>query len=287
MQTSSFNLLQTTAVLQKRWRTILLFVVIGTAAATITVYVMPRYYRSASTVVSANPLLADKARLFNPNIQSLYSYFGSGDDLDRIYGIADMRSTYLKLVDEFSLVNYYGLKGDSLALLKTKAAKRLQDDIHLQKTEQTQLQIIVWTKDKQLSANLVNRLVEIIQETELDIWTTNYQNSQNKLNNSISLMEKKYQQLSDSLLTFRSGKQQLAVAQMQTLAEQIREYRKTSDEFKIAEQTPPAALYVLETAIPATYAERPDKPVIILSACLVAFIFSSLLVLVNDRKSMA
>jgi hypothetical protein len=159
----------------------------------VTVFVIPRYYRSASTVVSANPALADKARLFNTNIQTLYSYFGSGDDLDRIYGIADMRSTYVKLVDEFSLINYYQLKGDSISILKTKAAKCLQKDIHLEKTEQSQLQIIAWTKNKQLSANLVNRMVAIIQETEMDIWKTNYQNSQDKLNSSITLMEKEYQ----------------------------------------------------------------------------------------------
>lgn len=287
MQTSSFNLVQTTAVLQKRWMNILLFVVIAAVAATITVFVMPRYYRSAAIVVSANPALADKARLFNTNIQSLYSYFGSGDDLDRIYGIADMRSTYVKLVDEFSLVNYYQLKDDSLSILKSKAAKCLQKDIHLEKTEQNQLQIIAWTKDKQLSANLVNRMVAIIQETEMEIWKTNYQNAQDKLNSSITLKEKEYQLLSDSLSTLHSGKQQLAVAQMQTIAEQISQYRKTAGEFTIASQTPPVALYVMETAIPAASAERPDKMMIILSTCLVAFVFSSLLVLVNDRKSMA
>ena len=99
-------------------------------------------------------------------------------------------------------------------------------------------------------------------------------------------MEKEYQQLSDSLSTLRTGKQQLAVAQMQTITEQVRQYRKTADEFRITAQTPPVALYVMETAIPAAYAERPDKLVIILSSCLVAFVFSSLLVLVNDKKSM-
>ncbi|MEO8173654.1 MAG: Wzz/FepE/Etk N-terminal domain-containing protein [Sediminibacterium sp.] len=287
MQTSSFNLVQTTAVLQKRWRTILLFVILAAVAATVTVFVVPRYYRSSSTIVSANPTLADKARLFNDNIQSLYSYFGSGDDLDRIYGIADMASTYQKLVDEFSLIGYYQLKGDSIQSLKIKAAKRLQKDIHLKKAEQNQLEIIAWTKDKQLSANLVNRMVVIIQETENDIWQKNYQKSQDQLDSSITQMEKEYQLLSDSLPNLRTGKQQLAAAQMQTIAEQIRQYRKTADEFKIALQTIPAALYVLEPAIPAADAERPDKLMIILSTCLVAFVFSSLLVLVNDRKSVA
>lgn len=287
MQTSSFNLVQTTAVLQKRWKFILLVIVASAVVATVTVFMVPRYFRSGATVVSANPALADKARLFNNNVQILYSYFGTGDDLDRIYGIADMRSTYAKLVDEFSLVDYYQLKDDSLPALKSKAVKRLRKDIDITKTEQNQLQIIAWTKNNQLSADLVNRMVAIIQETEASLWQKNYRDAQEKLNSSISSMEKEYQSLADSLSIMRSGKQQLAVMQMQTISEQIKQYRRSADEFKLAAQTPPAALYVLEAAVPAVIAERPDKPVIILSACLLAFIFSSILVLVNDRKQTA
>ncbi len=287
MQTSSFNLVQTTAVLQKRWKFILLVVTASAVAATVTVFMMPRYFRSHATVVSANPALADKARLFNNNVQILYSYFGTGDDLDRIYGIADMGSTYAKLVDEFSLVDYYQLKDDSLPTLKSKAARRLRKDMDVTKTEQNQLQLIAWTKNNQLSANLVNRMVAIMQETEANLWQKNYQDAQEKLNSSILSMEKEYQSLADSLSIMRSGKQQLAVMQMQTLSEQIKEYRRSADEFKLAAQTPPPALYVLEPAMPAAIAERPDKPVIILSACLLAFIFSSILVLVNDRKQTA
>ncbi len=166
MQTSSFNLVQVTDTLQRKWKTILLFVLACAIVATITVFVVPQYFRSSATVVSANPALADKGRFFNNNIQALYSYFGSGDDLDRIYGVGDMDTSYKKLVDEFSLVNYYQLSGDSLPLLRRKAVMLLKNDLSFQKTEQNQLKIIAWTKNKQLAADLVNRLVAIIQETE-------------------------------------------------------------------------------------------------------------------------
>ena len=112
MQNSSFNLVQTTAALQKQWKTIFLFVLASAVVASVTVFVVTPYYQSTATVVSANPLLADKARLFNTNIQNLYSYFGSGDDLDRINGVAEMDAGYEKLVDEFSLVTYYNLSED-------------------------------------------------------------------------------------------------------------------------------------------------------------------------------
>ena len=287
MQTDSFNLVQTTAVLQKRWKTLLLFVLVSGIAATITVCIVPPYFRAAATVVPANPALADKGRLFNANIQMLYSYFGTGDDLDRIYGIADMRSTYTKLVDEFSLVDYYQLKGNDPAILKTKAAKCLQKNIDLKKTEQNQLQIIAWMKDSRLAANIVNRMVAIIETTAADVWQKNYRQSISGFEQSIAVKEKAYQALVDSMPPLRMGTQAVAAVRMGTLSEEIRQYRKTAEEFKMAAETAPPVLYVLEPALPAAFAERPDKLVIILSACLAAFIFSSLLVLVNDRKSMA
>ena len=282
MQTSSFNLVQTTAVLQKKWKTIFLFVVVCAVVAAITVFLAPPYFKSTATVVSANPVLADKARFFNNNIQNLYSYFGSGDDLDRINGIGDMDASYQKLVEEFSLVDYYQLKGDSLPGLKRKAVLCLRDELRFQTTEQNQLKIIAWTKDKQLSAKLVNRMVAIIEETATTVWQKNYSQSIEKLNASIRSMEDEYRSLHDS-----SAKDALVLMKIQTLGEQISQYRKTADEFTLASQTPPAILYVMEEARPAAKAERPDKPAIILAACLAGLIFSCLLVLVNNRNSIA
>lgn len=286
MQTS-FNLVNTSAVLQKQWKTLLAFTLVTTLAAALTVNLVPKYFRSSATIVSANPALADKARLFNTNIQGLYSYFGSGDDLDRISGIADMDTTYKKLVDEFSLVSYYKFEGDSLPLLRRKAVLRLRKDLGFQKTEQGQLKIIAWTKDSQLSANLVNRTVAIIKEIENGIWQQNYDQSLVKLNASIADMERRYQTLSDSVTIMKGGKHELAVTNMQTLLEQLNQYRKSADEFILAKETNPAVLYVMEAGVPAVKAERPDKINIIIAVMIAGFIFSSILILVNDRNLMA
>lgn len=286
MPTSSFNLVDAAAVLQKRWKTIGLFVSVTIIVATITVFLVPQYFRSSVILVPANSVLADKARLFNNNIQNLYSYFGSGDDLDRISGIANMDTVYKKLVDEFSLINYYKLDEDSLPLLRRKAVLHLRTDLGFQKTEEGQLKIIAWTKDRDLSARMATRMVSIIQEIAGGVWQKNYQESLQKLNTSIGSMEKEYLQLSDSLPSMIGSSQQLGVAKQQTLLEQVKQYRKAADEFKLAAATPPAVLYVMETAAPAAKAERPDKTNIILIAMIAGFVFSCLLVLVNDRNQM-
>jgi hypothetical protein len=287
MQTSSFNLATVVAALQKRWTTIVFFVIASVMAAGITVYVIPAYYRSTATLVSANPALADKARLFNSNIQGLYSYFGSGDDLDRIAGIADLDTTYKKLVDEFDLVRYYKLENDSVTLLRRKAVLLLRKDLSLQKTDKNQLLIKVWTKDRHLSARLVNRMVSLVEETESKVWQTHYSQAIGNLQQAVAGMETKYSTLSDSFLRAAPARKELLAVQMRTLLDQLQQYRKTADEFALASQTPPAVLYVQEAAVPAAKAERPDKLAILIATGLVSFAFICILVLVNDRKQPA
>ena len=284
---NSLNLVTLIAALQKQWKIIIGFVIATGIVTTVTVFLVPQYYRSSATIVSANPLLADKARLFNTQIQGLYSYFGNGDDLDRIYGIADMDTTYKALVDEFSMVNYYQLVDDSLAIRKRKAVLQLRKDLLLQKTEQGQLKIIAWTKDKQLSSKLANRMVAIVQEAESDIWQKNYSRSITAILSRITSMQNEYAALADRLATANAVQHELIVIQMQTLLEQIKQYKKTGDEFKLALANSPDVLYVMESAVPADKAERPDKPAIILISLLLAFVFSCFLVLVNDRKSIS
>lgn len=287
MPDPSFNLLTIVAALRKRWTLVVFFVVASVAVAALTVWVVPAYYRSTATVVPANPALADKARLFNTNIQGLYSYFGSGDDLDRIYGVADMDTTYKQLVDEFSLVEYYRLTGDSFPQLRRKAVLRLRKDLDLQKTDKDQLLIRAWTRDRQLSANIVNRMVALIEATENTVWQNHYRLSMEQLEASISAMEAQYIQLGDSISRAFPARKTILTARQASLLDQLQQYQKTRDEFRLAAQISPAVLYVMEKAVPAAKAERPDKTVILLAAGLLSFVFICLLVLVNDRKKSA
>jgi LPS O-antigen subunit length determinant protein (WzzB/FepE family) len=283
---TSFNLVETMAVLQKRWRTIAFFVSVTIIVATITVFIVPQYFRSAAIIIPANPVLADKGRLFNTNIQGLYSYYGSGDDLDRLYGIADMDTAYKKLVDEFSLITYYKLDEDSVPLLRRKAVLKLRSDLSFQKTEQGQLKIIAWTKDRELSARLVNRMVTIIEEIAGDVWQRNYDHSLQKLNLSIESLEQEFRQLNDSLPGMSGAPHALAETKLQTILEEIKQYRKMAGEFKLATEAHPAVLYVMESASPAAKAERPDKTNIILAAMIAGFIFSCILVLLNETNEL-
>lgn len=274
----------TMQVVQRNLRFILLFTIFTMVIATVTVLLIPQYYRSSVRIIAANPALTDKSSLFNENIQTLYSYFGSGDDLDRIIGIADMDTTYKELIDQYQLIDHYNLKNNNLPLSRTKAVQKLKKDISFQRTEQGQLRIICWMKDNKLSADIVNSMVSIVQRKLESIWQNNYRTATSKLNASIRAGEAYYQVLSDSIAKAGTAKASLLQKHMENQLDELSQYRKTAASFKLIGATSPAALYVLEPAVPATKAERPDKINSILVAALAGFVFAVLFSLLAARK---
>lgn len=285
MTTSGLNMPHTIQVLQKHTRFILLFTLFAMLVAFVTVLLVPKYFRSGARIIAANPQLTDKSRLFNENIQGLYSYFGSGDDLDRIIGVADMDTTYYQLVDQFNLIDYYRLDNDSMPLLRRKAILKLKKDISFQRTEQGQMRVLCWTKDKKLSADIVNAMIAIVQQKLESIWLSNYQQASAQLNASIIHHEQQYASLNDSISKASPTQQILLQKHMETLLEELSRYRKTAASFKLMGETVPPALYILEPAVPSAKAERPDELNTVLISGLAGFLFSILFLLLKDRRS--
>lgn len=287
MQTETdFNLADIIPVLLKNKRRIIFFVIVSLLLTTITLFVVPKYYKSTAIVVAANPALADKARLFNPNIEGLYSNYGSSDDLDRIYGIANLDTTFKTIVREFNLIKYYKLKSDSIALNEKKALIYLRDDLILQKTELNQLKIMVLTKDKFLSAQIVNRVVTFVHEMLQDVWRRSYQSSLDHLNQSIIDFEKEYHTISDSSTNKNKSASNVSLlkTKQNILLEQIQEYQKSANEFSLAIQNNAPALIEIEKGYPSAKADKPQKLDVLIAAFFISLIFACLATLIYNRK---
>jgi uncharacterized protein involved in exopolysaccharide biosynthesis len=286
MQQTDFNLLDIITVIKQQLKQIVLFVFVSLVVTIIILFLIPKYYKSAAIVVAANPALADKARLFNNNIQGLYSNFGSGDDLDRIDGLANLDTTFKLVVDEFKLADYYKLKDADIALRRRKAVLNLREDINLQKTDLNQFKIIVTTKHKQLSANIANRMVTIVQQMEESIWQKNYQTSLDKINVSINDLEKEVTSINeflrhaeitaDAALTYTNKRE--------ALLQQLKQYYTAANEFKLAISNNAPALYIIENATPAAKHDKPKKPDVLIAALIISFVFGCLIALLYSRK---
>lgn len=281
--TPKFNLQKTAQLLQEKWKQLLGFVLIALMVTTITLFLVPKYYRSFAILVPANPALADKARLFNTNIEGLYSYFGTGDDLDRLFGIASMDTVYKQLVDSFKLVDYYKLTNSDAGINRRKAVLELREDLTFQKTDLGQLKVFAWTKEKELSASIVNRLVEIVQQTEAAIWKENYRNSLAKLKSNISNMEAEYTTIA-ALENSSESANRLRQNKLQNILDQMNSYQKAANEFQLAIDNNAPALYVLEKGVPAAKSEKPNKWEILLTALIASLLFGLMGLLVYHRE---
>ena len=284
MQANSFDLQSTFRILQTKWKQILLFVFVALLVAAISLFMIPKQYRSTALVVSANPLLADKSHLLNPNIQYLYSVFGNGDDLERINGIATMDTVYKQLVDEFKLVEYYELKGADKNSARYKAVKALKEDLVIQKTELSQLRISIFTKSPELSANIVNRVVAITRDKEEAIWKSGYEKMLFNFNRSIDSLQKSYVALYDKNKDSKVQRLEIDVIKMNYLLEQIQAQEKAAGEIKLAIDNNAPSLYILEPAVPAVKSEKPNIPEVLIFTALISLIFSALALLVYNRE---
>ncbi len=279
---STFNIIEITNLLKHKWRVLLSFTFIAVFAAAVFVFVMTPQYESSTTLLAGNSQLADKARLFNPQIKDLYSSFGSGDDLERILSIAEMDTTLKQVIAKCNL----RFSDDSLTLTNSKALAQLRKKLQFKKTAKDQLIISCVTYNKDLSATIVNTLVEITESNMQSIINSNYQLVAQKLDSTVSQLKNQYTVLANNKLTDESSVR-LNMSETETILNQIDQTKKASQEIKLAMATLPNFIKVVEKATPATEVSWPNKPLIILIAAIAGLLFSSILVLINNPTKAA
>lgn len=235
---------------ERKWQ-IVLFTVIASAVAFGISMVLPEQYLSQASLLPANSKLMDKQRLYEDNIQELYSAYGSADDLDRLLATMHSGAVIHHVADSLKMAEHYELGGRKNA--KTLANKKLEKNIKLIRTEYGELQLRVWDKDpfkaEQIAAALISRTQDVFD----GMFRSFYDRSLASLRAEL-LTQKR---ASDTLLQI-SGKLRIA-----GLEQRIAEY-------EITRLNPPAAFFVMEKPSVSTI---PDRPKILLNV-LISFLAS-------------
>lgn len=278
---SSFNLIDMMELLKKSWRFCLSVSIVAAMVASIIILFMKPQYKSSVTLLAGNPLLSDKARLFNQQIKDLYTDFGNGDDLDRIQAFAEMNSTLENVINKnLELFVYYkSIDTNAISVIKS-----LRKDITYTKTEKDQLIISCELTDKILAAKIVN---DIAEEAELQAQHLIQKNKQlviQKLDSTAIALKENYGNLEKNSSSTDPAKKRLIAAEQATIINQIDQIQKTNQEYKLALATQPNFIQVMEKGVPAFEISWPNKPLIIAVAAILGFVFSALLV-VNKNKS--
>ena len=149
------------AVVARRWVFLLGFAAAAAVLALLGLLLSPRKFASTATAIPANSVMADKARIFNQNIEALYSSLGSPDELDRVEGTASLDTIYLAVAGTRNLVKHYELTGKEEAFYK--AALRLKKNATISRSAYGELKVKVVDKDPAMAANLANDLMAQLQ----------------------------------------------------------------------------------------------------------------------------
>ena len=285
---NEFNLVGVVHAWQRQWKIITLFVAVSLAVALILLLLLPKQYEATAVATAGNPLLSDKAYLFNPNINQLYSNYGNTDDLDRLYGIANLDTTYKVIVDSFNLVDYYKSSGANNAIRLGMAVLSLKKDVEIQKNEVNQLTVSVWNKNPALAANIANTIINVVQQITAAGLKKSYEQNLLVIDSTLKDLVSKYGVLV-GLGTNAAGQQvdrdvALLDAEKTTLLEQIKQYQKTYSEIALASKNIQPALIVLQTASPTAKAGKPSVFAWLFGVLVASFSFGLLAVLLYDRK---
>ncbi|MBS1580480.1 MAG: hypothetical protein JST94_11840 [Bacteroidetes bacterium] len=286
MQEKNFNLTDILTAIKNKWKTITIIVLLALITATITLFIVPKKYKAQCVSIVQNPLMADKAKLFNNNIQNLYSILGNGDDLDVVYNLSKLDIVYYQLVDEFNLINYYNVEGKTLDIKRRKALLALQEDLKITKSETNLLKVIAYATDASFAAKLANRATALIQFLQEEVWKKSYELIHDHLIVSIDKMEKQIITISDTLRSTQTtdDKKLLLLNKRQTLLDEIQKYRKEAIEFQLMIETVPPALFVIDKSSPSTNIVKPDKLLTLITVFFIALFFAVILALIIERK---
>ncbi len=258
-------------IIRRWWKQIISVVVLSVLIIGIITFLKPRKYLSISTAVPASSYSADKSKVFNENIQLLYSTLGTTDDLDMIVGTGKLDTAYTAVAQQFNLYDHYKMKEKGDAALR-KAASILKKNTMVMKSEYGELKVKVWDTDKNLAPQLANAIMDVLRAIH-----TNLQGVGNEatLNGLIQAKEKLKRQ-TDSI----SSAHDLKPANQN----RILEYDRLISEYQMMVDNKPPVLMIVEKAKVSDWPDKPKRTQILVAAGILSFLFALLAALVLERR---
>ncbi|MGZ3938195.1 MAG: hypothetical protein ACXVLT_05810, partial [Flavisolibacter sp.] len=227
-------------------------------------------------------------RIFNSNIEALYSDFGTPDELDRLEGTARLDTIFIAASEKFNLGEHYsyGSSNEGIYL----GAVKLKKNSKIARSSYGELKVKVWDVDRIMAAEMANFLMQSIQELHQHLQNQSNVVVLQKIKEQYATKQAEYLQLADSLGRqtgngLVAASSELFKTRVIALGQQVQEYEKMIGEYQLATTANAPVLLVVETARPALWPDEPKVLVITLLVFFASFIFSFVLALsIESRK---
>ena len=271
-------------LVSKWWKQMLVVLLVSLVTAAIITFIKPRQYLSVTTAVPANSLSYDKGRVFNSNIQSLYSNIGLPDELDIIVGTSRLDTVFLAVTDQFNLFDHYKISDNGEK--RIKAARVLKKYSRVMKSEYGELKVKVWDTDRNLAPQLANAIMNKLKAIHSALQNENNQQALQSLQNAIN----KIQINIDSINVLHNnsvpaeGSADPYIIRRKILSNQLEEYQKLVGEYQLLIESGSQVLLVVEKARPATWPDTPNRTKILLVTAFFSLIFALFVALILEKR---
>jgi len=189
------NLLDVIGLLLKK-RKLLLGITAAAAILSILVaLLLPVYYKASTTFLAASPDLTNPSKLFGDKEVAVY---GSGNDLERLMGIATSEETLSFLVDSFNLMEVYDIDPQSVRA-RNDVREALTKLYGVMRTRYDVVEITVEDKDPERAALMANAARERIAAVIRGVTSSGQQDMANMYRNSIDMKKSRLISVQDSL----------------------------------------------------------------------------------------
>ena len=245
---------------------LLLFTWLGTAVG---LWLTPPLYKSESTSVASSVVASDPARLFNPQIQHLYSPLGSSDQLDLLVGSGKLDTVYRPLVRQFNLIDHYSISATDPKAFQ-KAVKHLKKQAEVFKSDYGELKVRVWDTDPKMAADLANAITSRLDSMHCDLMSRQNQQTRDALELGLKRLQLPNDSIDPSEVEF--------IRQQSMYLDLIEQYTL------MLEQRPPA-IQVLDFAVPAVSPDKPEWILVLIAATLAALLVGFTIALWMERRT--
>jgi uncharacterized protein involved in exopolysaccharide biosynthesis len=270
-------------LVQKWWKQVLGVVLLSVLVVGIITFLKPRKYLSVTTAVPASSFAADKSKIFNSNIEALYSSLGTADDLDMIIGTAQLDTVFLAVTDQFNLFDHYKVAEEGSAA-RIKAAFLLKGDTKIMKSEYGELKVKVWDTDKNLAPQLADAIMQKLQNIHSDLMSIGNQSTLNGLQAGKIKIRRQIDSLSEAKNSLTKAGAEEISAKNENLSNQLQQYEKLIGEYQLIIDSRPPALIIVEKAKASAWPDKPKRMQIMVATAVLGFLFALLTALVLERR---
>ena len=258
-------------LIRRWWKQMLAVVLLSLLAVGVITFLKPRLYLSVATAVPASSFLSDKSKIFNENIQELYSTLGTPDDLDMIVGTSTLDTVYLTVTDGFNLFDHYKVseKGKDARM---KAALLLRGNSKVMKSEYGELKVKVWDTDKNLAPQLANAILDKLQSIHQHLQSAG---NETTLKGLIAGKEK---------LQAKFDSSGASPEKRNLLQAQLLQYEKIISEYQLMIDSKPPSLITIEKARPSSWPDKPRRMQILMATAVISLLFAFFAALIMERR---